>query len=450
MEFLRRRFYFSQSKRFCGGHRTKGFNGQGAQFQLTERGKKRFKENISSNYKYWFDINEARNQDEVLASYKLPVNKKAKALLEGYGIPTSFPAIISHQNAKYTSYYFAGDYADEAEVPGIYQTKGLDVWKRNFSSADSFYWHAYVPMMKELLKNGIHQTIKQDKVELTEKDGITTNSRTGKAYIQIQKNGKWKDFLIKGVNMGIGKPGNFPGEAAISKDEYLRWFQAIGRMNANAIRVYTLHPPAFYEAFYEYNQTAKKPLYLFHGSWVNEENLVKSQNAFAKENMEDARTEIKHMVDIIHGNANIPARPGHASGLYKYDISKYVLGFIVGIEWDPQMVTQTNLKNGEVHQFSGNYFKTESASPFETWLAQMMDYAAQYETEQYKWQHSMSFTNWVTTDLLKHPANPFKRKILFLLIQIISIRQKLSRQGYLLPTMFIRIIPISLIMMKII
>jgi hypothetical protein len=382
----------------------------GLEFNLTKHGREHFTSNIQGKYQYWFDILTARNQDEVLADYKLPITNKAKKELAGYGIPSSFPAVIYHQNARYSSYYFSGDYADEAEVPEIYQTKGFDMWKRAFADKNSFYWEAYVPMMKDILKNGLHQTDQQTKVEVVKHDGINTNSKTGRSYIQIQENGKWKDFLIKGVNMGIGKPGYFPGETAITKEEYLRWFQEIGAMNANAIRVYTLHPPQFYEAFYEYNQMAKKPLYLFHGTWVNEENLIKTQNAFNQVNIDDAKLEIKNMIDIIHGNANLPARPGHASGVYKYDISKYVLGIIIGTEWDPYMVKNTDEVNQGARQYTGQYFRTTSASPFENWLASLMDYAAGYETASYHWQHSMSFTNWVTTDLLKHPSEPLENE----------------------------------------
>ncbi len=72
-----------------------------------------------------------------------------------------------------------------------------------------------------------------------------------------------ENVLLKGVNMGIAKPGHFPGETAITKEEYFRWFKQIGAMHANAVRVYTIHPPAFYEAFYEYNEIAEQPLYLF-------------------------------------------------------------------------------------------------------------------------------------------------------------------------------------------
>jgi hypothetical protein len=378
----------------------------GLNFHLTANGKKQFGEDLKGTYQYWFDIVEPRASQEVLAQYELPVSKKAKNTLQSYGIPTEFPAVIYHQNAKYSSYYFAGDYADEAEVPGIYQTKGIDLWKKQFAAKESFYWKTYVPMMKDLLTTGLHKTDQQTSVGLVDVDGIKTNSKTDNSYIQVQKDGKWQDFLIKGVNMGIGKPGYFPGETAITKDEYLRWFKEIGSMNANAIRVYTLHPPQFYEAFYEYNQMADKPLYLFHGSWVNEDNLLKTQDAFADVNTEDAKTEIKNMIDIIHGNADLPARPGHASGQYKYDISKYVIGMIVGTEWDPSMVQHTNAMHPNLSQFNGRYFHTENASPFEVWLAGLLDYAADYETQEYKWQHTMSFTNWVTTDLLTHPAEP--------------------------------------------
>lgn len=386
----------------------KDLSGNGAAFAITKAGEKRFGRKLDATYQYWFDIIEARDSSEILATYSLPLKSEAKARLEGFGIPSKFPAVISHENARYTSYYFAGDFADEGEVPAIYQTKGFTEWKEHFGTKHSFYWEAYVPIMKSLLKNGLHSGVKQEAAEIADSGGVKVNSRTGSDFIQIKRNGKWENILIKGVNMGIAKPGHFPGETAITKEEYTRWFRAIGAMNANALRVYTLHPPAFYEAFKEYNETAKKPLYLFHGAWVNEEELVKGQDAFLSST--DIETEMAYMIDIIHGNANLPERKGHASGVYKADISKYVLGIIAGIEWDPQMVLSTNEKHKGMKQYSGAYFMTENASPFEIWLAGVLDYAAKYETEHYGWQHTVSFTNWVTTDLLNHPSEPLKEE----------------------------------------
>ncbi len=45
----------------------------------------------------------------------------------------------------------------------------------------------------------------------------------------------------------------------------------------------------FYEAFYEYNQMAEKPLYLFHGVWVNEEIFLKTKDAFARKTPKNSR-----------------------------------------------------------------------------------------------------------------------------------------------------------------
>ena len=95
---------------------------------------------------------------------------------------------------------------------------------------------------------------------------------------EIQKaDDTWTEIPIKGVNMGIAKPGHFPGESAITKEEYLRWFKLIAEMNANTIRVYTLHPPAFYEALAEYNKKHADKLYVFHGVWLLLEGIVRKK-----------------------------------------------------------------------------------------------------------------------------------------------------------------------------
>ncbi|MCM3216211.1 hypothetical protein M3612_17055 [Niallia taxi] len=381
----------------------------GVEFSTTTKGASVLHKELKSQYDYWFDIIEANDQDGVLAQYTLPVSKAGKKKLKGYNIPSSFPAIVQNTNGQYTSYYFAGDYADEAEVPSLYQTVGFDTWKKYITYRKSFYWNTYVPIMKSILKDGLHKpAAKESNVETVKVGQIETNSQTNDEFIQIKKDGKWEDLVIKGVNMGISKPGAFPGETSITKDEYYRWFKEIGAMHANTIRVYTLHPPGFYQALYEYNQSATEPLYLIHGTWVNEDVLTEKQDAYSKEVTADAKEEIKNMIDIIHGNADLPERTGHASGKYEYDVSPYVLGFMLGTEWDPDVVNYTDDKHKGAKNYVGTYFKTEKASPFEVWLAKLMDYSADYEAKQYKWQHTMSFTNWVTTDMLDHPAEPSK------------------------------------------
>ena len=230
--------------------------------------------------------------------------------------------------------------------------------------------------------------------------------RTAGTVFQIYKDGKWQDFFIKGVNMGAAKPGCFPGEMGISKSDYKRWFKEIAAMNANAIRVYTILGPAFYEAFYEYNMFTRKPLYLFHGVWNNEEAISKFQNAYQPEITDEFKSEICDLIDVLHGEKTIPARFGHASGTYNWDVSPYVAGYILGIEQDAGFVISTNEKNSQVKSFNGDFLYTKDASPYECWLAEIGDYAIGYEHRKYNTQRPVSWTNWITTDPLQHLSDP--------------------------------------------
>ncbi|MET3729456.1 hypothetical protein ABID52_003037 [Fictibacillus halophilus] len=387
---------------------------KGAQFFFTKEGKKTYGLDASVPYHYWFDIIKPLNEDEIMAQYELNLTDTGKRKIQKHHIPLMFPAIIQHQNAAYKATYFAGDYADQAELPELYQTWGISFIKQKFALDDgqgsTFYWKVYLPLMRAILEDAQHKEKTKQAVEIEKQNGIRINAKASGDYLQILDNGKWKNFLIKGVNMGIAKPGSFPGETAISKGEYFRWFKRIGEMNANAIRVYTIHPPGFYEAFYEYNKIAKKPLYLFHGVWVNEDQLKAKQDVYAPEVTESFKKEIKHVVDIVHGQAKIPKVPGHAGGEYKNDISPYVLGFIVGVEWDPEVVVSTNEKHMSEKRYAGEYFASSNASPFENWLTSMLNYTTEYETKTYQWQHAVSHVNWVTTDTLKHPAEPFEKE----------------------------------------
>ncbi|MDE1549291.1 family 2 glycosyl transferase [Jeotgalibaca caeni] len=227
---------------------------------------------------------------------------------------------------------------------------------------------------------------------------------TDEAY-EVLIDGEWQAVPIKGVNMGIAKPGYFPGESAITEEEYSRWFEMIGEMNANNIRVYTLHPPEFYQAFKKYNDTHEEKIYLFHGVWVNEEMLIEAQDAYDEETLADFQEEIQHVVAAIHGDITVPERVGHSHGKYKADISQYVIGWMVGIEWDPHVVVSTNELHQGIGEYQGTLFETKDASPFEHWLAEQMDYISTYEKENYDVIRPTSFTNWVTTDLLTHPSD---------------------------------------------
>ena len=53
-------------------------------------------------------------------------------------------------------------------------------------------------------------------------------------------------------------------------------------MNCNCIRVYTTMRPQFYHALYDYNSKAENPLYLFHGVWMDEDDIATYADVYAE------------------------------------------------------------------------------------------------------------------------------------------------------------------------
>ena len=247
---------------------------------------------------------------------------------------------------------------------------------------------------------------------IAEENGMKFVSKVEGKNFCVYSNGKWENKFLKGVNLGAGKPGTFPGELAITKDEYLRWFKQISDMNADVIRVYTTLKPDFYDALYLYNKTARKPLYLLQGVWINEEDIAALNDAYGDNEriMKAFIKDAKDLVDVFHGNATLPKKTGFASGTYKSDISQYVIGWIFGVEWDPNFVNNTNKMNPTRNHYSGKYLFTENASPFETFMCEAGDKVVEYEAEKYKMIRPVSYSNWLTTDTLKHPNEPLPKE----------------------------------------
>ncbi|CAM3058002.1 hypothetical protein [Sporolactobacillus spathodeae] len=390
----------------------KHVKGQGIHVSFTAEGRNIFHLKQSPNYNYWFDILNT-NGAEKLATYQWQLTSSGKDLLLKNEIPLSFPAITMQTDNQSRQYYFAGDYADSGQALSLHQYEGIPTMRRWFASGsrgntDAFFWKTYVPLMTTILKN--------KQLESTSSHAQTGQTRPYYAKVNqrsfsVLQNGKWKKMQIKGVNIGISKPGKFPGETAITQDEYYRWLTEIRKMHANTIRVYTLNPPGFYQALYQYNKKhSKNPIYLFQGVWVNEPEMIKANDAYNRSVSSAFQHAIKQQIDVIHGNANVRYVPGNASGIYSADISQYVIGWIIGIEWDPDMVVHTNALHKNDPQYRGDFIYTKGASPFESWLAGMMNTTVKYEQSRYHVIRPLSFTNWVTTDLLKHPGDPLPKE----------------------------------------
>ncbi|MBR1471855.1 MAG: family 2 glycosyl transferase [Lachnospiraceae bacterium] len=248
--------------------------------------------------------------------------------------------------------------------------------------------------------------------------------RAGEKYLEVYDGEAFRPVYLKGVNIGSGVPGHFPGELAITKETYARWLDEIAQMHCNTVRIYTTMMPCFYEALLEHNQKAEEPLYLIMGVWYDEETAAEEGDAFAL--LDGAVAEAQEQIDIIHGQAEIPQRSGKAWGKYTADVSPYVLGWILGIEPDAHLVGTTNAKYPEIDGFDGTYLMTEGTDAFHAFLCELGERVIAYETEGYGMQRPVSWTNWPTADALSHPAEPTPEKEDAVSVNVELIRAKES------------------------
>lgn len=243
-------------------------------------------------------------------------------------------------------------------------------------------------------------------IDLEPSKPVTTFTAVDGKEILVDTGSGLKPFEIKGVNMGVGIPGHFSTEYAIDKETYLRWFRMIQDMGANTVRVYTILSSDFYEAVYEYNTGNPSPLYVIHGVWVNDyvqnSHIDAYDDSFFKTLKDDCRT----LVDVLHGRKKMNLGYGttNASGSYSYDISPWVIGYILGVEWEDVTVAYTDHMQPTRNSYQGTYlYTTEDATPFEAMLAEAGDLIINYESRKYKQQRLLAFSNWPTTDPLYYP-----------------------------------------------
>lgn len=240
-------------------------------------------------------------------------------------------------------------------------------------------------------------------VDLSPNTPVSTFMKTDSDTIYMQKSGEYVPFEIRGVDLGVGIPGEWATDFAIDQATYLRWFEQIQELGANTIRVYTILHDDFYNAFYQYNAQrealGEEPLWLLHGLWVDDYSHNSHKDMYDEGLLPEMIEDSKTIVDIIHGNKFLLGRDGDGSGFYRYDVSKWVLGYILGVEWEASLVTYTNQTHAEMTSFQGEYMATtQEATPFEAALAQLGDALIAYESARYKQQRLVAFSNWPTTD----------------------------------------------------
>ena len=238
--------------------------------------------------------------------------------------------------------------------------------------------------------------------------GMSVLAESDASGLRLHTGSGDKTFL-PGVNLGSSIPGHQPGEVGgIESSTYRTWFSQMGDLGIRVVRIYTLHPPVFYDELARYNTAHEQaPIYLVQGAYLpNEEYFLRGKTLYTPE-IDDAFTaELEDLSAAVHGDLTREASPGKAGGTYGTDVSAWLASWIIGVEWDPQGVARTDRKMAAAPYRPGRFFAaTKDATATERWITRHMDVLATAEAAR-KTSVPIAAANWPTADPLEHPTEP--------------------------------------------
>ncbi len=243
-------------------------------------------------------------------------------------------------------------------------------------------------------------------------DGLRLPARVDGPNVQAALgNGRWQTRFWSGVNLGSTLPGHQPGEVSGSRAIYDRWLAGMGALGVHVVRVYTILRPSFYNALRAYDLAHPgAPIYLIQGVWIPENAYYAKKDMYAPAVISGFEREIWQTETVIQGHAGMPLLHGHASGIYRANVSPWLLAWSLGVEWDPGITWLTDHRHPHMPAFDGRYFASAPGSTAtEDWLAMMLDRTATLEAER-GWSRPLTFTNWLTADPLHHPYEPIHKE----------------------------------------
>jgi len=204
----------------------------------------------------------------------------------------------------------------------------------------------------------------------------------------IFKDDNESPLLLRGAEVISFVPGQSYWNLGAKKEDYLRWLGHIADMGATTIYAASVMNSEFYNALHKFNTTGENYLLLIQGvDGVYREDLTAS---------------IIRAIDIIHGN-RIDLLNNHGIQTYLRDISPWVVGFVIGADWNPDTIAFIKNNVNMPDSFEGRFFSTkEGANRFEAMLAHVMNDATDYETRRFKTQRPISFFSSPLVDFLEY------------------------------------------------
>lgn len=226
--------------------------------------------------------------------------------------------------------------------------------------------------------------------------------RAGSRYLERSLGGGgWEPWFVKAVNYGPAEPGRWFGEAPRDEASYALAIAAMSAAGFDAVRVYTLLPPAFYRALAAWNLSGARPLYLIQEIWLDEEapGHDLGDPAFVAEYLDES----DRVIDAILGAASIAERRLRAWGEYRADLSPWLAAVLVGRELLPEEIEATRrARPGD--PYDGDLIRS-SGGAAEAVLARMADRAAARLSERGSPGVPLGFVSWPTLDPLAHPSD---------------------------------------------
>ncbi len=182
----------------------------------------------------------------------------------------------------------------------------------------------------------------------------------------------------------------------------------MGSLGIRALRIYTIHPPTFYRELLAYNQAhPAAPLYLMQGVYLTDETaLLAGGTLYDQKVDDDFAAEVADATLAVRGALHRDESPGRAFGDWDADVSQWVLGWVIGVEWDPEATLRTDQEHADAPAIEGQFFRsTKEATPSERWMAKHMNALAEIQARN-GYSMPIAFVNWPTTDPLSHPDEP--------------------------------------------